>query len=101
MELGRALKKGVRNNGQMKTTVTIKGREDAQIKFRKLVEFYRTRALWFLNPAQPVDVISSSSIGIDEQLARDLAGENIMFHQGCIGGAWPKIAGAGKGTNHA
>lgn len=27
-----------------------------------------------------------------EQLARDLAGENIMFHQGCIGGAWPKIA---------
>jgi hypothetical protein len=53
-----------------KTTVTIKGREDARIKFRKLVEFYRTRALWFLNPAQPVDMISSSSIGVLDCIAK-------------------------------
>jgi hypothetical protein len=62
--------KGVRNNEQMKTTVTIKGREEAQIKFRKLVEFYRTRALWFLNPAQPVDIASTASIGILDCIAK-------------------------------
>jgi len=28
-----------------------------------------------------------------EQLAHDLADGNITFHQGCIGGAWPQIAG--------
>jgi hypothetical protein len=50
--------------------IPIKTREDAQFKFRKLVEFYRTRALWFLNPAQPVDMTSASSIGILDCIAK-------------------------------
>jgi hypothetical protein len=54
----------------MNTTVTIKSREDAQLKFRKLVESFRTRAIWFLNPAQPVDMISSSSIGVLDCIAK-------------------------------
>jgi hypothetical protein len=54
----------------MNTTSTIKSREDAQLKFRKLVDSYRTRALWFLNPAQPVDMVSSASIGVLDCIAK-------------------------------
>jgi hypothetical protein len=54
----------------MNTTATIKGREGAQLKFQKLVESYRTRALWFLNPAQPVDIASTASIGILDCIAK-------------------------------
>jgi hypothetical protein len=50
--------------------IPIETGEDARLIFRKLVESYRTRALWFLNPAQPVDMTSSSAIGILDCIAK-------------------------------
>lgn len=44
--------------------------EDVQFSFKKLVDSYRTRALWFTNNAQPVDITAPGSVGVLNSIAQ-------------------------------
>ena len=48
----------------------VKSIDDAQFLFRELVGSYRARALWFMNPAQAVDITSSSSYAVLDYIAK-------------------------------